>query len=117
MKFFYSYVFYFIFIIFLIFALCFFIPIFSSNGLIDSFNFTNSNLSFIISSNGLVWPTPGFNTITSGFGYRNAPTYGAGTFHGGIDIGAPMRYKYNILLLTEELFIQVLKVLMDILLW
>lgn len=31
----------------------------------------------------------GYSTITSGFGYRNAPTSGAGTFHGGIDIGAP----------------------------
>lgn len=31
----------------------------------------------------------GYNYITSPFGYRNAPTSGAGTFHGGIDIGAP----------------------------
>ena len=31
----------------------------------------------------------GYNTITSPFGYRNAPTSGAGTYHGGIDIGAP----------------------------
>lgn len=31
----------------------------------------------------------GYNTITSYFGYRKAPTAGAGTFHGGIDIGAP----------------------------
>lgn len=31
----------------------------------------------------------GYFSITSPFGYRNAPTVGAGTFHGGIDIGAP----------------------------
>ncbi len=34
-------------------------------------------------------PRHGFTTITSGFGYRNSPTAGAGTFHSGIDIGAP----------------------------
>ena len=32
---------------------------------------------------------PGFTTITSYFGYRNAPTQGASTYHSGIDIGAP----------------------------
>jgi len=31
----------------------------------------------------------GYTYITSYFGYRKAPTSGAGTFHGGIDIGAP----------------------------
>ena len=31
----------------------------------------------------------GHNTITSYFGYRNAPTQGASTYHSGIDIGAP----------------------------
>ena len=31
----------------------------------------------------------GYEYITSPYGYRNAPTAGAGTFHGGIDIGAP----------------------------
>lgn len=40
------------------------------------------------SSNGFYWPTPGFNNITSKFGYRIAPTSGASTYHGGIDIGA-----------------------------
>ena len=36
-----------------------------------------------------LWPTPGFTTITSYFGYRNAPTSGASSYHSGIDIGAP----------------------------
>lgn len=31
----------------------------------------------------------GYTTITSPYGYRIAPTSGAGVFHGGIDIGAP----------------------------
>lgn len=31
----------------------------------------------------------GYNTITSPFGYRHAPTSGASTYHSGVDIGAP----------------------------
>lgn len=37
---------------------------------------------------GFVWPAPSSRTITSYFGYRNAPTAGASTYHKGIDIGA-----------------------------
>lgn len=37
-----------------------------------------------------IWPTPRYKTITSPYGYRTAPTSGAGTFHAGIDIGAPV---------------------------
>lgn len=36
-----------------------------------------------------LWPTPNYKTITSPYGYRKAPTQGAGVFHRGIDIGAP----------------------------
>ena len=32
----------------------------------------------------------GYTTITSKFGYRTAPTNGAGRYHGGIDIAAPV---------------------------
>ena len=35
------------------------------------------------------WPVIGSTTISSPFGYRNAPTAGASTFHSGIDIAAP----------------------------
>lgn len=34
------------------------------------------------------WPTPTCGIITSYFGYRDAPTAGASTFHKGIDVGA-----------------------------
>ncbi len=34
------------------------------------------------------WPTPACGIITSYFGYRNAPTAGASTYHKGIDVGA-----------------------------
>ncbi|MHB0976620.1 MAG: murein hydrolase activator EnvC family protein [Candidatus Aquicultorales bacterium] len=39
------------------------------------------------SSSGWVWPADG--PITSYYGYRVSPTYGASSFHQGIDIGAP----------------------------
>ena len=34
-----------------------------------------------------LWPTPGFSTITSGYGWRMCPFHGR-EFHGGIDIAA-----------------------------
>lgn len=57
--------------------------IFFENGTVilpDNIYFSNSKF---------LWPTPGYTTITSYFGYRNAPTVGASTYHSGIDIGAP----------------------------
>lgn len=38
----------------------------------------------------LMWPVPSCTLITSRFGYRVAPTTGASTYHGGLDIGAAM---------------------------
>lgn len=52
---------------------------------------SNSILSFTYSSSKFTWPTPGYNTITSYFGYRTAPTSGASSYHSGIDIAAPNR--------------------------
>lgn len=85
--------FYFLFIIFfiiLIFSLCFFIPIFSSSGydISSTPSFNQANYLYISTSN-LVWPVPGYTNITSNFGYRTAPTSGAGSYHGGIDIAVP----------------------------
>ncbi len=39
--------------------------------------------------NNMLWPVPDSKRITSKFGYRDAPTKGASTYHRGIDIGAP----------------------------
>ena len=80
---------FFLLIIFLIlFISLFFIPIFP-----DEFsNYTsaiNSNIILDISSSGYVWPSPGYTTINSYFGYRNSPTAGASSYHSGLDIGAP----------------------------
>lgn len=81
---------YIIFIVFLIFSLCFFIPVFSKIGYIYTYYPTSNFENYLtIFSSNLAWPTPGYTTITSKFGYRDAPTSGAGTYHGGIDIAAP----------------------------
>lgn len=50
------------------------------------------NIILEFSNSKFLWPTPGFTTITSPFGYRNAPTSGASSYHSGIDIGAPERH-------------------------
>ena len=41
-----------------------------------------------VSITGLMWPCPGCSIVTSRFGYRQSPTAGASTYHGGLDIGA-----------------------------
>lgn len=90
MKFFYSFEsLIFILTLFLIFSLCLFIPLFSNDGNISVYSSSNYYIGLDISDSNFIWPTPGFNYITSGFGYRKSPTTGAGTYHSGIDIGAP----------------------------
>ena len=42
------------------------------------------------SLSNLQWPVPSCTLITYRFGYRVAPTTGASTYHGGLDIGAGM---------------------------
>ena len=42
------------------------------------------------SLSNLQWPVPSCTLITSRFGYRVAPTTGASTSHGGLDLGAGM---------------------------
>lgn len=42
------------------------------------------------SLSNLQWPVPSCTLITSRFGHRVAPTTGASTYHGGLDIGAGM---------------------------
>ena len=43
-------------------------------------------------SGSLLWPVPGFNRVTSGFGWRTCPIRGTQSFHGGIDIAGPGIY-------------------------
>jgi murein DD-endopeptidase MepM/ murein hydrolase activator NlpD len=37
----------------------------------------------------MTWPTPGFGTVTSDFGWRTHPILGVRKFHQGIDVSAP----------------------------
>lgn len=85
-------------IILLVLLSIFFIPIFSNlyQSSTISFKTYNHITSFKYDSSAkdsiklsILWPTPGYSKITSKFGYRTAPTNGAGTYHGGIDIAAP----------------------------
>ena len=82
---------YYLIIFITIFICIFFIPI-SLN--YSSINFENQG-SFIITFSEFLWPTPGYTTITSYFGKRNAPATGASTYHSGIDIAAPTRKHIN----------------------
>ena len=73
-------------ILFSIFISIFFIPIIQN----QSISSNNSNKEFLnFNSNGFVWPIPGYTSISSPFGKRNAPTSGASSFHYGTDIPAP----------------------------
>lgn len=79
MKSFYSFgLYFFLFTIILVLSLCFFIPTFSQFGITASYSpVLDNNSYFSLGDSSLLWPTPGYTTITSGFGYRNAPTKGA----------------------------------------
>lgn len=52
-------------------------------------NTSSSSSSNHYNGGQLAWPTPGYSTITSPYGYRIHPIYGTKKFHSGIDIGAP----------------------------
>ena len=47
---------------------------------------SSENSAYNIKINEYYWPTPGFNGISSYFGYRKSPTMGASSNHKGIDI-------------------------------
>ena len=83
--------FYKLFLAFIVFIIiCFICLIFSLQSVEGLDLSSNEILDFTLSSSGFLWPTPNYTTITSPYGNRKAPTSGAGTFHSGIDIGAPV---------------------------
>lgn len=80
--------FFFIIIFIILFISIFFIPIFPEE-FTNYSSATDGNIILDISSSGYAWPSPGYTTINSYFGYRNSPTAGASSYHSGLDIGAP----------------------------
>ena len=61
--------------------------IFTNRNRIDLKKYNGKYKDRLKSTGNFVWPTQG--TITSHFGYRDAPTAGASSNHPAIDIGAP----------------------------
>lgn len=81
-----------IFIVAITFMICFFfIPMLCTGSFY--FNELDNSYSFSLYSSDYLWPTPGYTSINSYFGKRDAPTSGASTYHAGIDIGAPENSK------------------------
>lgn len=83
------YIFFFISILFTIYAnIINFTNDISKNTNLD-FGITEQ-ISYFVSTNSenLFWPTPGYNKITSPFGSRISPITKKSSFHSGIDIGA-----------------------------
>lgn len=74
----------------LVLVLCVFVPSLSNYGYISSYIPQESTNKININNSNLVWPTPGYTTITSYFGPRKSPTTGNASFHYGLDIGAPV---------------------------
>ena len=74
-------------IILSIFISIFFVPYLTNSSIV--LRIPNNLAQNPSNSKTFLWPIPGYSKITSPFGYRIAPTTGAGTYHGGIDIAAP----------------------------
>ena len=81
--------------IFILTTIILFVPILAVNNTDFTNSLINQDKEFITNTSSKIysWPTPGYTTITCNFGYRKAPTSGASTYHGAIDIGAPPNSK------------------------
>lgn len=65
-----------------------------NNGTTGGAGATGGSSGTVTSSGKMTWPIPGYNTITSNFGYRNHPIYHTWKLHSGIDVGAPTGAKF-----------------------
>ena len=61
----------------------------ASNQTSTSISAVTSAITTVSGNGKLTWPIPGYNTITSYYGYRIHPIYGVYKLHNGIDVGAP----------------------------
>lgn len=61
----------------------------SSGSSSTSTSAATSAVTTVSGSGKLAWPIPGYNSITSYYGYRIHPIYGVYKLHNGIDVGAP----------------------------
>ena len=79
------------FLVFLLvlFSLLFLITCISAFVVYSDTSFTTSPTEYYFSNSDYTWPLPGYQTISSPFGFRISPTTGASSYHSGIDIPAP----------------------------
>lgn len=54
----------------------------------------NSNTKVTYSGGSMIWPIPGYTTITSYYGMRVHPITGVYKLHSGVDVGAPTGAKF-----------------------
>lgn len=69
------------------------------NNNINSNQIYSDNLNIVTSNYGFIWPIKNKSYISSNFGKRKSPTFGASSFHYGIDIpsneGTPLYAIYD----------------------
>lgn len=80
-----GYIAFFVMVLFVIFSLCVYTPIFSLN---SDISLIAMNPRFYSVDSEFAWPVPTSYKISSYFGYRTSPTWGASNYHSGIDIAA-----------------------------